>query len=162
MFIVRKARVDDVPDIYQLLRLLAREGLLLPRSYANLYEMVQTFFVARDPDKPEILGGVAALQVAWEDLAETRSLAVPEEFRGLGLGRELTLALEAEAKALKIKKLFVLTYAPGFFEKLGYRQVTLDSLPQKIWAVCFNCVHYPNCQEIALVKDISGDEALSH
>ncbi|MDR1577832.1 MAG: N-acetyltransferase [Deltaproteobacteria bacterium] len=156
MFEVRQARVDDVPDIYQLLRALAQKGLLLPRSYSNLYEMVQTFYVARDPEKPGILGGVAALQVAWEDLAETRSLAVPEEFRGLGLGRALTLALEERARALKIQKMFVLTYAPVFFEKLGYHQVSLDTLPQKIWSVCFNCVHYPNCQEIALVKDIAA------
>jgi amino-acid N-acetyltransferase len=153
VFEVRRARVDDVPDIYQLLRLLAQQGLLLPRSYSNLYEMVQTLYVARDSANPEILGGVASLQVAWEDLAEVRSLAVPERFRGLGLGRDLTLALEEDARALRIKKMFVLTYVPQFFQKLGYREVSLDTLPQKIWSVCFNCVHYPNCQEIALVKD---------
>ncbi|MDR1085108.1 MAG: N-acetyltransferase [Deltaproteobacteria bacterium] len=153
MFELRKARVDDIPDIYLLLRLLAQKGLLLPRSYANLYEMVQTLFVAKQKDKPAVLAGTASLQVAWEDLAEVRSLAVPEEFRGHGLGRDLTLALETEARALRVQRMFVLTYVPEFFEKLGYRQVALDTLPQKIWSVCFNCVHYPNCQEIALVKD---------
>jgi amino-acid N-acetyltransferase len=154
MLEVRKARVDDVPDIYRLLRELAQKGLLLPRSYANLYEMVQTFFVAKDPEKENVLAGVASLQVAWEDLAEVRSLAVSEEFRGEGLGRKLTLATEAEAVALRIQKMFVLTYVPDFFRNLGYSQVSLDSLPQKIWADCFNCVHYPNCQEIALVKTL--------
>jgi amino-acid N-acetyltransferase len=150
---VRKARVDDIPDIYDLLRALAKKGLLLPRSFANLYEMVQTLYVARDPANPKVLAGTASLQVAWEDLAEVRSLAVIEEFRGTGLGRALTQALEADARALRIKRMFVLTYVPVFFEKLGYTQVSLEELPQKIWSVCFNCVHYPNCQEIALVKD---------
>jgi amino-acid N-acetyltransferase len=154
MIEVRKARVDDVPDIYNLLRALAQKGLLLPRSYSNLYEMVQTLYVAKDPAQPAAIAGTAALQVAWEDLAEVRSLAVPEEFRGQGLGRALTFALEEDARALKIQKMFVLTYVPEFFVKLGYSQVSLDSLPQKIWSVCFNCVHYPNCQEIALTKDV--------
>jgi amino-acid N-acetyltransferase len=155
MIEVRKARVDDIPDIYSLLRELAKEGLLLPRSYSNLYEMVQTLYVARDPDNPKVLAGVASLQVAWEDLAEVRSLAVPAEFRGQGLGRDLTRALEKDARDLRIQKMFVLTYVPEFFRKLGYSQVTLDSLPQKIWSVCFSCVHYPNCQEIALVKEFA-------
>ncbi|MDR0548466.1 MAG: N-acetyltransferase [Deltaproteobacteria bacterium] len=152
MIEVRKARVDDIPAIYQLLRELAQKGLLLPRSYANLYEMVQTLFVAQDPATPTVLAGTASLQVAWEDLAEVRSLAVPEEFRGHKVGQALTIALEAEARSLRVQKMFVLTYVPVFFEKLGYEKVPLETLPQKIWAVCFNCVHYPNCQEIALVK----------
>jgi len=152
--LVRKARVTDVTGIYELLRKLSAQGLLLPRSYSNLYEMLQTLFVAEDNLGSENnLAGVAALQVAWEDLAEVRSLAVPEELRGRGLGQALTLALEEEARALKVRRMFVLTYLPEFFQKLGYRIVSLDSLPQKIWSVCFNCIHYPNCKEIALVKD---------
>jgi amino-acid N-acetyltransferase len=153
MPIVERAKVGDVPAIYGLLRKLSTQGLLLPRSYVNLYESLQTFKVARVPGDPPGLAGIGALQVAWEDLAEVRSLAVTDELRGQGLGRDLTAALEGEARALGIGRVFVLTYVPGFFEKLGYRVVSLDTLPQKIWAVCFNCVHYPNCQEIALVKD---------
>ncbi|MDR1109466.1 MAG: N-acetyltransferase [Deltaproteobacteria bacterium] len=151
---VRKADVRDVPAIYELLRELSAQGLLLPRSYANLYEMLQTLHVATAPGDPGRLAGVAALQVAWEDLAEVRSLAVPADLRGLGLGRDLTLAVEEEARRLRVRRMFVLTYVPEFFARLGYRVVSLDSLPQKIWAVCFNCVHYPNCKEIALVKDL--------
>jgi amino-acid N-acetyltransferase len=150
---VEKAKVSDVPAIYELLRSLSTQGLLLPRSYVNLYESLQTLQVVRVPGTPSQLAGVGALQVAWEDLAEVRSLAVVPEFRGRGLGRELSLALEREAKELSIKRMFVLTYVPDFFLKLGYRIVSLDTLPQKIWAVCFNCIHYPNCKEIALVKD---------
>ena len=150
--LVRKATVSDVPAMYELLKRLSAQELLLPRSYVNLYESLQTFKVAEDESQPALIG-IGALQVAWKDLAEVRSLAVPEELRGRGVGRDLTMALEAEAKTLGIKRMFVLTYIPGFFEKLGYQEVSLDTLPQKIWAVCFNCVHYPDCKEIALVKD---------
>ncbi|MDR0622298.1 MAG: N-acetyltransferase [Deltaproteobacteria bacterium] len=151
--VVERAKVGDVPAIYGLLKSLSTQGLLLPRSYVDLYESLQTFKVARVPGEPSRLAGVAALQVAWEDLAEVRSLAVIPESRGLGLAQELTKALEKEARELGIRRMFVLTYVPGFFAKLGYREVSLDTLPQKIWAVCFNCVHYPDCKEIALVKD---------
>jgi amino-acid N-acetyltransferase len=150
--LVRKATVSDVPAMYELLKRLSSQELLLPRSYVNLYESLQTFLVAEDEDLPRVIG-IGALQVAWKDLAEVRSLAVPDELRGRGVGRDLTMALEAEAKTLGIKRMFVLTYIPEFFQKLGYREVSLDTLPQKIWAVCFNCVHYPDCKEIALIKD---------
>ncbi|MDR2460963.1 MAG: N-acetyltransferase [Deltaproteobacteria bacterium] len=150
-FEVRKARIQDVANIYQLLMGFASSGLLLPRSYSNLYEMLQTFYVVED--NGELLG-TGALQVAWEDLAEVRSLAVKEQYRARGVGRAIAEEAQREAKELGIKKLFALTYVPDFFLKLGYHTVSLDSLPQKIWAVCFNCIHYPNCREIAVVKEL--------
>lgn len=154
---IRKARVDDVQAIYDLLKHMAAQGLLLPRSLSNLYEMVQTFWVAED--QAGRVAGVAALQVAWDNLGEVRSLAVREECGGLGLGRDLTRAVEDEARRLGVGRMFVLTYVPGFFEKLGYRITPLASLPQKIWAVCFQCVHYPDCKETALVRDLAPAEA---
>ncbi|MDR1920349.1 MAG: N-acetyltransferase [Candidatus Adiutrix sp.] len=147
---IRKARVNDVPAIYELLKTMAAKGLLLPRSFSNLYEMAQTFHVAENADGRVV--GAAALQVAWEDLGEVRSLAVAEEYGARGLGRALTGAVEAEALRLGVARMFVLTYVPGFFERLGYGVVPLESLPQKIWAVCFQCVHYPDCKETAMVK----------
>ncbi|MDR2352835.1 MAG: N-acetyltransferase [Deltaproteobacteria bacterium] len=152
-YLVRKAHAGDVKNVYELLMGMASFGLLLPRSYANIYEMLQTFYVA-EASNGELLG-VAALQVAWEDLAEVRSLAVRESSRHLGVGRALTQRVEKDARELKIHKMFALTFVPEFFLKLGYSIVGLDTLPQKIWAVCFNCVHYPNCKEIAVVKEFS-------
>ncbi|UQZ89820.1 GNAT family N-acetyltransferase [Deltaproteobacteria bacterium Smac51] len=149
---IRKARVNDVQAIYDLLKHMAAQGLLLPRSLSNLYEAVQSFFVAED-DEGKVIG-VAALQVAWETLAEVRSLAVLPESGSRGLGRRLTMAVEDEARKLGITRMFSLTYVPGFFEKMGYTIVPLESLPQKIWAVCFQCVHYPDCKETAMVKDL--------
>lgn len=154
---IRKARVSDVQAIYDLLKNMAAKGLLLPRSLSNLYEMVQTFWVGEDNQGRVV--GVAALQVAWGSLGEVRSLAVAEEYSGQGLGRKLTLAVENEARALGIDRMFVLTYVPAFFEKLGYHITPLESLPQKIWAVCFQCVYYPDCKETALVRDLGAMEA---
>ncbi|MDR1044027.1 MAG: N-acetyltransferase [Candidatus Adiutrix sp.] len=151
-FKIRKARLSDVQPIYDLLKHMAGRELLLPRSLSNLYEMAQTFWVGENEEGR--LAGAAALQVAWESLGEVRSLAVYEEYSSQGLGRALTLAVEGEARSLGVERLFVLTYVPGFFEKLGFKVTALESLPQKIWAVCFQCVHYPNCRETALIKDL--------
>ena len=152
-FTIRKARLDDVPAIYELLRHMARRGLLLPRSLANIYEMVQTFWVGEAEGGR--VAGTAALQVAWESLGEVRSLAVYEDFGGQGLGRALTRAVEEEAEALGVGRLFVLTYVPDFFAGLCFSVIPLAELPQKIWAVCFQCVHFPDCQETAMLKNLS-------
>mgnify|MGYP003623333448 FL=1 len=152
-FTIRKARIKDVQPIYDLLKHMASKGLLLPRSLSNLYEMIQTFWVGETEDGR--VAGVAALQIAWDNLGEVRSLAVHEELGGRGLGRALTEAVENEARALGVERMFVLTYVVEFFEKLGYEVTPLASLPQKIWAVCFQCVHYPDCKETALIKDLS-------
>ena len=149
-FKIRKARLDDVPAIYELLKHM-RE-LLLPRSLANIYEMIQTFWVGEAEDGQVV--GTGALQVAWENLGEVRSLAVREEYGRRGLGRALTRAVEEEAAALGVGRLFVLTYVPDFFAGLGFEVLPLAELPQKIWAVCFQCIHYPNCQETAMIKNI--------
>jgi amino-acid N-acetyltransferase len=149
-FTIRKARLGDVPAIYALLKHMAGRGLLLPRSLANLYEMVQTFWVGEAEGGG--LAGAGALQVAWEDLGEVRSLAVREEWAGQGLGRALALAVEREAASLGVARLFVLTYVPEFFEGLDFKVIPLAELPQKIWAVCFQCVHYPDCRETAMIK----------
>ncbi|MDR2934658.1 MAG: N-acetyltransferase, partial [Candidatus Adiutrix sp.] len=152
-FTIRKARLDDVPAIYELLKDKARRGFLLPRSLANIYEMIQTFWVGEAEDGR--VAGTAALQVAWENLGEVRSLAVREELGGQGLGRALTKVVEKEAEALGVGRLFVLTYLPGFFSVLGYTAIPLEELPQKIWAVCFKCIHFPDCQETAMLKILS-------
>lgn len=151
-FKIRKACIKDVHSIYELLRHMASKALLLPRSLSNLYETVQTFWVSEAEDGR--VAGVAALQVAWETLGEVRSLAVHDDFSGQGLGRALTEAVEEEARKLGVERMFVLTYAVDFFEKLNYKVTPLSSLPQKIWAVCFQCVHYPDCKETAMIKDL--------
>ena len=151
-FIIRRARIKDVQPIYDLLKHMAAKGLLLPRSLSNLYEMIQTFWVGETEDGRVV--GVAALQIAWDNLGEVRSLAVHDEFSGQGLGRALTEAVENEARILGVERMFVLTYVVNFFEKLGYQVTPLSTLPQKIWAVCFQCVHYPDCKETALIKNL--------
>jgi len=45
---------------------------------------------------------------------------------------------------------------PDFFEKLGFVRVDKSQLPQKIWTDCLKCSKFPDCDEVALVSDLSG------
>lgn len=144
---IRKARIADVKTIHKLLLNYAKDGLMLSRSLSELYEGIRDFYVYEE--QGEVVGAVC-LQICWEDLAEVRSLAVIEG-RGLrGIGRQLVEACLAEARELGLKRVFALTYKPGFFEKLGFHLIEKSELPHKIWTDCLKCPKFPECDELAL------------
>jgi amino-acid N-acetyltransferase len=59
-----------------------------------------------------------------------------------------------EARALGIKRVFVLTYQPDFFRKLRFMDTDKASLPQKIWGDCIRCPKFPECDEHALIRKV--------
>lgn len=146
---IRKARLTEAEDIRKLVNGFAKEGLVLPRSLADVYERIRDFYVLVDDGN--VLRGTAALHIVWQGWAEVRSLIVTGETRGAGYGRKLVDACLDEARLLGIKKVFALTYIPEFFEKLGFAVEEKDKLPQKVWADCVNCPHFPDCNEVAVV-----------
>lgn len=152
--VIQKARVGDVPAIYALLKGFAEQGLLLPRSLSELYDLVRDFHVALSEKDGGVLAGVCSLHVSWTELGEIRSLAVEPRFQGQDLGRRLLTACVAEARELGLKRLFALTYIPAYFERHGFRSIAKSDLPQKIWADCFKCVKFPECDEVALAREI--------
>lgn len=147
-----KAFIKDIKGIHALLLGGAHNGLLLPRSLSDLYNHVRDFYVLRDPDGTVV--GCCALSVVWEDLAEIRSLFVHERLRGKGCGRQLADACLQSAKSLGIHKVFTLTYETAFFAHLGFIEVGKDVLPQKIWADCIHCPKFPDCDEIAMQREV--------
>ena len=148
---IRKAKIKDIKQIQELIACFARRDEMLPRSLNELYENIRDFWVYEDRGK---VCGCAALHVSWDDLAEVKALAVARNKQGKGIGRDLVLACLAEAEIMGAKKVFVLTYKPDFFKKLGFKRIKHDALPHKIWAECINCCKFPNCQEIALLKSL--------
>jgi amino-acid N-acetyltransferase len=146
---IRKASIQDVKAIKELINTYAERGEMLPRALGELYDCLRDFFVYEKDDK---IIGVAALHVGWEGLAELRSVAVSPDFLGRGIGKELVSACLKDARALGVKEVFVLTYVQDFFEKMGFALARHDDLPQKVWTECRNkCVKYPDeCNEAAL------------
>jgi len=147
----RKATMDDAENIKKILSAYAKKGKMLDRSLLDIYENIRDFFVAEKEGK---FAGCCALHFCWQDLAEIRSLAVKEEFKGNGLGKELANACLEEAKKMSVKKAFTLSFAPDFFKGIGFKEIKKEELPHKIWKDCLNCVHFPKCEETALEKEI--------
>ncbi len=152
--LVRKARIQDVKAIHALLLdNPEEEGLVLPRSYAQLYNLLRDFNVLVDRKTEEIMG-CCALNICWDALAEVRSLYVEKHHRGHNFGSLLVEACLSEAVTIGIYCVFVLTNTPEFFVRLGFEESPKDDLPQKVWADCINCPKFPDCDEIAMVMNL--------
>lgn len=154
--IIRKAVINDVPHIHRLLQEYGRKGELLSRPLSQLYDHLRDFWVCQEKAGDAGIIGCCALQFCWEDLAEIRSLAVRPDATGRGIGTQLADTALAEARAYHIRKVFTLTYRPGFFQRLGFVPVDRSELPLKIWSDCITCVQFPNCNENAMILDLDG------
>lgn len=151
---VRSAKISDVEAIYSLINSYAERDRMLFRPLADIYENLQAFSVAEVDGK---VVGCCALQIIWSDLAEIKSLAVDEANTDKGLGKMLVAAAIEQAGQMGLPKIFALTLRPEFFEKLGFGVVEKDTLPMKVWSDCAKCPKQQNCDEIAVVKTISGE-----
>jgi len=149
---IRAATVHDVPRIAEVINAHAELGRMLFKSYAQLYEDLRDFAVYEKDGK---VVGCTALTIIWADLAEVRSLAVDENFRGHGIGRQLVNWTIEEARRLQIRRLFALTYEQSFFNKLGFEAVDKDALPLKVWSDCVRCPKRDGCDEIAVVRTLT-------
>jgi amino-acid N-acetyltransferase len=149
--VIRRATLRDVKSIHRLIAEQAQSGHILARAMSELYSQVKDFVVSEDEASGEIVG-CGALQIVWEDLAEIRSLAVQTEYQGQGVGTTLIEALLEESGQMGVSKVFVLTYRPELFQRLGFALMDKNLLPHKIWADCIRCTKFPECDEIALVR----------
>jgi len=152
---IRKATIKDVKVIYDLLQIYGKQGELLPRPLTELYDHLRDFLVYDEGQKKGVVG-CCALQFCWEDLAEIRSLAVHPDYTSQNFGSELVNRSLAEANDYDITRVFTLTYRPSFFKRFGFSRVDRSQLPLKIWGGCLNCVKFPDCDEIAMVKSLAA------
>jgi amino-acid N-acetyltransferase len=112
-------------DESQIRNLLSRFNL----PFEDIREHLSHFIIARKEDK--IIGCVGL--EAHGPYGLVRSLAVAEEYRGMGIARILCARLMENASKLSIDNLYLLTEtAAGFFEKLGYYRVDRNEAPDAI------------------------------
>jgi amino-acid N-acetyltransferase len=149
--VIRKATVEDVKQIQKLVNYYAKRERMLPRSLNELYESIRNFFVYVEGKK---IYGCCALNIDWEDLAEIKSLAVAVSRTKKGIGSKLLQECLKDAKKLKVKKVFALTYVPEFFRQFGFELIDKKELPHKIWSECIKCMYFPGCKEIAMMREI--------
>lgn len=147
-----RASISDAKAIHDLVNTFARRGEMLPRTMAEVYENLRDYYVVRDDAGEAVACG--GLHILWEDLGEIKSLAVREDLQGAGLGARIVDACLDEARQIGLATAFALTYRPGFFEKLGFAQADVMTLPRKVWGECYRCPKFPGCNEIAMVRSL--------
>jgi len=149
--LIRKAVMSDTESIYKLISEYAKEGKLLARTYASIYEDLQSFVVAVLNNE---VVGISSLTILDRNLAEVRSLAVNPAYVGKGIGKALVKQIIKETGNLEITKLISLTYQIEFFSKLGFNRVDKNELPQKLWKDCITCPKLHSCDETAMLMNV--------
>ena len=148
-----KAKLDDIPAMQALVADKVKDGTILERSEDEVATNIRSYVLAKDGQR---LVGYTALHIHSTRLAEIRSLIVDEAYRGQHIGKRMVEFTLEEARTLGVKEdVLVLTYLPEFFRKLGFKEIDKEVIPEhKIWADCIKCIHFPVCNEVALVYKV--------
>ena len=148
---IRRPRVQDVPQMLALINTRAAKGEILPRSQNYVCQNIRDFFVAEEGGQ---LVACGALHVLWSDLGEVRALA-SEAWAGPEVERQIVRALLDEGRRLGLERVFAFTYFPTFFFELGFVQVPRESLPRVAWRECIDCVKFPAaCDETTVCIEL--------
>ena len=145
--VIRPAELSDIPALLRLINGYAAQAMMLPRTELELCESLRDFLVATDGGE---LVGCGALHFYTQHMAELRSLAVAPDKTRSGLGQKVARELLEEARRFGVDVVFVFTYVPQFFEKLGFQPVDRGALPLKTWKDCLRCPMFAACDEVAL------------
>jgi len=149
---LRKATLYDITAMQKLVIQEVKDGIILARSNDEIATNIRSYILAF---KEQELIGYAALHIHSPNLSEIRSLIVSKSARGLGVGKKIVEYCKHEAKELGLKEVLVLTYIAEFFEKLGFKEIEKEKIPEhKIWQDCIKCIHFPVCNEISLIYKV--------
>ena len=82
--LVRKARLQDASNVYDLVNSLSTDGTLLKRVFAEICENIRDFTVAESDGG--VFLGCGALHLYGPHLSEVRSIVVKPDAKGQGAG----------------------------------------------------------------------------
>jgi len=131
-------RVDDLPAVEALVAQGVRDGVLKPRSRAEIARMAVGGLGARVV-RTGHLAGVVGLETdlyAGEGVGEVAGLITVSEFSGAGAGGLLLEGLVEHASTIGLRALFAVTVsadAAAFFTHRGFREVPRSALPDAKW-----------------------------
>ena len=154
MIELTKAKLSDIPAMQALVASEVKEGVILNRTEDEVATNIRSYVLAKEGER---LVGYTALHIHSRRLAEIRSLIVDEAYRGQKVGQRMVQFALEEAKSIGVEEdVLVLTYLPDFFQKLHFTEINKEVIPEhKIWADCIKCIHFPICNEVALVYKLS-------
>jgi amino-acid N-acetyltransferase len=155
---VRVASLADAHAIFELIK--SHPDQLISRSLGDIVENIDRFMVA---EQRGAVVGCASWNLLPEIGApeqasvEIRSVAVLDGLRGTGVGTAMIRSILERVRPLRPAQVVVLTFAPGFFARLGFREVPKTKLMHKIYMGCVNCTKHADpftCPEIAMVLEL--------
>jgi amino-acid N-acetyltransferase len=153
--VIRKAEIEDVSDIAELVETYVSRNKLLPCSAEEIQASIEDWIVAANNGR---ILGCGSLLAYSPSLAEIRSLAVVEDAMRKGLGMAMLQDLIAEAKRRNVKMVFALTRIVPFFERAGFHLSLPELFPEKIWRDCGSCPLKDNCDELAVALRLDRSE----
>ena len=151
----RKIKIIETRDYLQFKDLFVRSGLEFNLDESGKGpEGLMTCWKAVD-EEGKLVGGVATAKK--DGCYVINDLAVEEELRGSGIGMRLAETAMSSFEGLGVKRIWIVSKAPEFFEKLGYRY--LDYMPEMF--NCRDCHQYGiTCDPKPMAFDISGERLL--
>jgi amino-acid N-acetyltransferase len=127
---LRPAVIDDIGGILRLLEPLEADGTLVRRG-RELFEREIDRFAVIEHDGV-IVGCAALYPFPKAGAGELACLAVREDYRDEGYGERLVRYIESQARASRMKKLFVLTTrATHWFIERGFATARMSALPKE-------------------------------
>ncbi len=126
---LRKARIEDVGGILQLIEPLETEGILVRRNRELLEIEIDRFTVFEHDGI--ILGCAALYPFPEEHACELACLAIHPDYRDQGYGNLLLKHIENKTISQNIRTLFALTtHATHWFIEHGFTEATPAELPK--------------------------------
>ncbi|WP_227430910.1 amino-acid N-acetyltransferase [Psychrobacter sp. I-STPA6b] len=125
---IRRANIDDVVGLLELLTPLEKQGILVQRSRERLEQEIDFYSVI---ERDGMILGCAALYPLDDDSAEVASVAVHPDYRNGSRGADLLAFLEQQARSHGRHKLFALTTRTAhWFVEQGFEEVDAQHLPE--------------------------------
>ncbi|HFQ8225810.1 amino-acid N-acetyltransferase [Citrobacter telavivensis] len=126
---IRRATINDIGGILELIRPLEQQGILVRRSREQLEMEIDKFTIIQRDNMT--IACAALYPFPEEKIGEMACVAVHPDYRSSSRGEVLLERIAAQAKLIGLSKLFVLTTRSiHWFQERGFTPVDIDLLPE--------------------------------
>lgn len=126
---IRRATINDIGGILELIRPLEQQGILVRRSREQLEMEIDKFTIIQRDNTT--IACAALYPFPEEKIGEMAYVAVHPDYRSSSRGEVLLERIAAQAKQSGLSKLFVLTTRSiHWFQERGFTPVDIDLLPE--------------------------------
>ncbi|ELN6828336.1 amino-acid N-acetyltransferase [Escherichia coli] len=126
---IRRATINDIGGILELIRPLEQQGILVRRSREQLEMEIDKFTIIQRDNTT--IACAALYPFPEEKIGEMACVAVHPDYRSSSRGEVLLERIATQAKQSGLSKLFVLTTRSiHWFQERGFTPVDIDLLPE--------------------------------